>query len=208
MFFISVRRKTLGLIAIAIIVCLIAVSIYSITKVAHNENKYQSVLNITRMFDDTHFIAYITDEKAQKNNNSIEVFDISKGEVVIREPMSAEIKNEVTNYLKSIKSLYTKVIPFPEKGYVIRVPFEPPLNVKLKLINDVGIKTLDSVYVILSDKEAPILLVLDSQRKPYFFTFDSSVQPLLDYVKLNPQEKAMESEDAESQKQLETISDQ
>ncbi len=80
-------------------------------------------------------------------------------------------------------------MPFPEKGYVIRIPFEKPIKVDQKLLNKSGIKAVDSVFIIVSDKEAPIMLILDGQEKPYFYTFNASIQPLLDYVKLNPEDK-------------------
>lgn len=192
MLFISIKKKTLGLVALVIILCLVVVSIYGIVKIAQNENKYQSVLVMARMFEDTHFIAYISDEEARSEKPAIEVFDIGKGEIISKTPLTSDVQNEVFNYIKSIKSLYTKVIPFPEKGYVIRVPLDPPMNVNIKLLNDVGIKSLDSVFIILSNKEAPVLLVLDNQRRPYFYTFNASIQPLLDYVKLKPVENAME----------------
>jgi hypothetical protein len=115
---------------------------------------------------------------------------------------SVDIQNEVFNYVKTIKGLYTKVMPFPEKGYVIRVPFDTPMKVDQKLLNKSGIKVLDSVFIILSDKEAPIMLILDSQERPYFYTFNASVQPLLDYVKLKPEEdksqESMENTDLEN----------
>lgn len=192
MIFISIKRKTFGFVVLAIILCLLVASIYSTVRIAQNENKYQSVLGMARMFEDTYFIAYISDEEAQTEKQNIEVFDIGKGKVISRAPLNSDIQNDVFNYVKAIKSLYTKVIPFPEKGYVIRVPFDPPMNINLKLLNDVGIKSLDSVFIILSDKEAPIILLLDTQRRPYFYTFNASIQPLLDYIKLNPEEKAME----------------
>ena len=187
MLFISIKKKTMGLLFIAIILCLVVVTIYSAVKVSHNENKYQSVLAMTQMFDDTHFIAYISDVQANKDKQNIEVFDITKGKVILTEPTSIDMQNEVINYIKTIKSLYTKVMPFPEKGYVIRVPFDTPIKVKQKLVNDAGIKAIDSVFIILSDKEAPIMLILDSQERPFFYTFNASVQPLLDYVKLKPE---------------------
>lgn len=199
MIFITVKKKTLGIIVLVIILCLIGVTIYSSARIAQNENKYQSVLGITRMFDDTHFITYMSDvseEEAQREKPNVEVFDISRGEVVVKKPLNADIQNEVFNYVKTIKSLYTKVMPFPEKGYVIRVPFDPARAVDIKLLNDAGIKTLDSVFIIVSDKEAPIILVLDSQRRPYFYTFNASVKPLLDYLKIKPEAKALDENDA------------
>ncbi len=203
MIFVSVRRKTLGFIVLAIILCLVVFSIYSTVRIAQNENKYQSVLNMTRMFEDTHFIAYLSDEETQRENQNVEVFDIGRGEVISKTPLNKEIQNEVFNYVKAIKSLYTKVIPFPEKGYVIRVPFDPPMKVKSKYLNDVGIKTLSSVFIIISEKEAPLLLVLDNQQRPYFYIFNASVQPLLDFVKLTPQDKASEGEPNEAPTDLE-----
>lgn len=192
MIFIGIKRRTLGFIVLAIILCLVAVTIYSTVRIAQNENKYQSVLGIARMFEDTHFIAYISDEEAQQDKQNIEVFDIGKGQVILRAPLNADIQNEVFNYVNSIKGLYTKAVPFPEKGYVIRVPFDPPMNVKVKLLNDIGIKSLDSVFIIISEKEVPLLLVLDNQRRPFFYTFNASIQPLLDYVKLIPQQSVSE----------------
>lgn len=202
MLFISIKKKTLGLFFVAIILCLVVVIIYSTVKVSHNENKYQSVLAMTQMFDDTHFIAYITDVEAHKEKQSVEVFDIAKGEVIITEPSSIDIQNEVFNYVKTIKGLYTKVMPFPEKGYIIRVPFDTPIKVNQELLNNAGIRALDSIFIILSDKEAPIILILDNQEKPYFYTFNASVQPLLDYVKLKPEadksQESMENPDLEN----------
>lgn len=206
MIFISIKKKTLGLILVVVILCLLVVSIYATVKVSHNENKYQSVLVMTEMFEDTHFIAYISGREAERETKRIEVFDITKGKVILSEPINMDIQNEVFNYVKTIKSLYTKVIPFPEKGYVIRVPFDASLKVKQKLLNQVGIKSLDSIFIILSDKEAPILLVLDSQERPYFYTFNASIQPLLDYVKLNPEAEQSKDtlEDANTSTNIET----
>lgn len=191
MIFISIRKKTFGIFLTVVILCILAITVYAAVKVSQSVNKYNSVLEITRMFDDTHFIAYITDRNENNNSKNIEVFDITKGGVIARKPSTMEMQNEVINYVKSIKSLCTKIMPFPEKGYVIRVPIDPPVKVKQKQLNDAGIKTLDCVFIILSDKEDPILLVLDKQERPYFYTFDASIQPLLDYMKLSPESGTM-----------------
>lgn len=185
MIFISIRKKTFGIFLTVVILCILAITAYAVVKVSQSENKYNSVLEITRMFDDTHFIAYISGRNDSNSTKNIEVFDITKGAVISREPSTIEMQNEVINYVKSINSLCTKIMPFPEKGYVIRVPIDPPVKVKQKLLNDAGIKMLDCVFIILSDKEDPIILVLDKQERPYFYTFDASIQPLMEYVKLS-----------------------
>jgi len=185
--FIGIRKRTFGIFLAVVILCLLAVSVYAAVKVSHNENKYQSVLAMTKMFDDTHFIAYISGSNTAERSKNIEAFDITKGEIIISQPSNINIQNEVFNYLKTIKSLYTKVMPFPDKGYVIRVPFNESIRVDQKILNDSGIKSVDSLYIILSDKEAPIILILDNQERPYFYTFNASIQPLLEYIKLNPE---------------------
>lgn len=193
MIFISIKRKTLGLIVSFVILILVAATVFATVQVFNNQNKYESVLAMTEMFEDTNFIKYIsgveTSQKKPGEKQFVEVFDIEEGKVIISELSNLEIQNEVCNYLKTIKSLYTKVMPFPEKGYVIRIPFEKPIKVDQKLLNKSGIKAVDSVFIIVSDKEAPIMLILDGQEKPYFYTFNASIQPLLDYVKLNPEDK-------------------
>lgn len=202
MVFISIKKKTLGLVVLAIIVCLVMVSIYGFVRVSHNENKYESMISMAMMFEDTHFLAFLSQDKKNDDSLNIEVFDIGKGKVISSTPLILDIQNEVFNYVKSVKDLYTKVIPFPEKGYVISVPFDKPMNVRIKLLNEVGIKTLHTVFIILSEKEAPVLLVLDSRQRPYFFTFTSGIQPLLDYVKLSPEEmKTGEQTDEQTNEQ-------
>lgn len=195
MIFISLKRKTIGLIVFFVILSLVAITVFTAVKVIDNQNKYDSVLAMTQMFEDTNFIAYISDvETMQKKPGQklyVEVFDISKGQVIIAEPANIEIQNEASNYIKTIKGLYTKVMPFPEKGYIIRIPFETPIKVKQKLLKKSGIKIVDSVFIIVSEKEAPIMLILDSQEKPYFYTFNAGIQPLLDYIKLVPSEPSM-----------------
>ncbi len=193
MFFITVNKKVVGFVVFAIILCLIAVCAYSLAMVSESKNKYESVISITKMFDDTHFIAYMTDEMVQNEVKNIEVFDIAKGEVILSKPLNHDIQNEVFNYVKTVKDLYVKVMPFPEKGYVIRVPFEPPRNVDVPLLNETGIKTIDSVFIILSDKEAPIMLILDSNLRPMFYTFNSSIDPLLEYLDLKTEFTTMMS---------------
>ncbi|NLU52880.1 MAG: hypothetical protein GXX10_08480 [Clostridiaceae bacterium] len=186
MFFISINKRSVGYIVAVIFLCLMVLYVYSSAKIAENENKYQSILCLARMFDEATFIAYLGDISAQTDKYNIEVFDIEKGEVIIKKSISPDMQNEAYNYVSNVKSLYTRVIPFPEKGYVIRIPFNPPRNVNVELLNNQGIKSLDSIFIILSDREAPVLLVLDSKLRPFFYTFSASIQPLLDYLDLKP----------------------
>lgn len=192
MFFISINKKVVGLVVFAIVLCLIAICAYSLSVISDTKNKYESVISITRMFDDTHFIAYVADESVQ-NKKKIEVLDIAKGEVILTKSVNQDIQNEVFNYVKTVKEIYAKVMPFPEKGYVIRVPFDPPRTTDVKLLNDTGIKNFDAVFIILSDKEAPILLILDNNLRPVFYLFNAGVDPLLEYLDLKVEYATMMS---------------
>ena len=49
---------------------------------------------------------------------------------------------------------------------MIRIPFDKAIKVDQKLLNESGIKAIESVFIIISDKEAPIMLLLDAQKKP------------------------------------------
>lgn len=202
MFFITVNKKIVGIVVFAIILCLMALCAYSLAMISESKYKYESVITITKMFDDTHFIAFMTNEMAQnkgKEVKNIEVFDIAKGEVILSKPLNHDIQNEVFNYINTVKDLYAKVMPFPEKGYVIRVPFEPPRNVDVPLLNETGIKSVDSVFIILSDKEAPIMLILDSKLRPLFYTFNSGIDPLLEYLDLKLEYSTMMNNEAEQE---------
>lgn len=207
MILISVRKRTLGIILLVIILCLVGATLYTSALIAQNENKYKSVLGMAQMFEDTHFIAYMSDVEAQGESLNVEAYDISKGEVVISKPLTPQIQNEVFNYVKTIKSLYTKVMPFPENGYVIRVPFNPARDVDVKLLNEAGIKNLDTVFIIKSEKEEPLLLILDSQRRPYFYTFNASIQPLLDYLQLTSGNSTAESDEIQENQPTDLIID-
>ena len=202
MIFITIKKKTLGFALLVIILFVAGVAFYSSSRIAQNENKYQSVLGITQRFDDTHFITYMSDENALNESPNVEVFDIEQGKVVAKKPVNMEIQNEVFNYVKTVKALYTKVIPFPGKGFVIRVPFEPVRDVSIKLLNDSGIKTLDSVFIIITDTEQPIILVLDSQQRPYFYTFNANIQPLLDYLSVKPGEQVSQEQALQEDKSV------
>lgn len=208
MILIRIRKRTIGIILFVVILCLVGATLYTAAIITQNENKYKSVLGMAQMFEDTHFIAYLSDAEAQGQSFNVEAYDIKKSEVVVRKPLTPQIQNEVFNYVKTIKSLYSKLMPFPEKGYVIRVPFDPVRNVDVKLLNESGIKTLDQIFIIVSEKEEPLILVLDSQRRPYFYTFSASIQPLMDYLQLTPGTSASDADAEVESEVVDTLEEQ
>ena len=64
MFLLLLTKKNVGIVVFAIILCLIALCAYSLAMISESKYKYESVITITKMFDDTHFIAFMTNEMA------------------------------------------------------------------------------------------------------------------------------------------------
>lgn len=187
MIYISVKRKTAGIIGTVLVLGLLALNGYTAASARNTSNKYEALLSYSERFDSTSLVGYFTASDTQSaNTGNIEVFDIAKGEVISREPMTMDIQNEVINAVKSIESLYTKVSPIPSIGYVVRIPFDKEVAIENKYLNGAGIKDVSQVFFIIQDKEPPILLVLDIKARPFFFVFKASLEPLIEYLQLKP----------------------
>jgi hypothetical protein len=105
-------------------------------------------------------------------NSEIEIFDISKGEVVKRVKLTSEIQSRVEGYVGKITGLYVKVKAFPEKGQIVKVPLEPQIEVQNKWLNSYGVYVLSEVYIIFPEDADPYLLILDPAGRPVFFNFE------------------------------------
>jgi hypothetical protein len=116
-------------------------------------------------------------ENRQKN---IEIFDISKGKVVKTMKPETLIQSETEKFLGNITGMYVKVNAFPEKGFIVRVPFEPSIQVQSHWLNDYGINSVGDCFVIFPDKGKPYLLVLDSDFRPFFYNFEGDTKVMLD----------------------------
>lgn len=112
-------------------------------------------------------------------DKDIQLFDISKGKVVKNMAPSPVFQDEAEKIIISIAGLYVKVKPFPETGYIVKIPLNPRLNVQNLFIS----ATIDKIFVIFTKDEAPLLLVLDQNERPYIYTFTHSTQKLLDTLK-------------------------
>ena len=71
--------------------------------------------------------AFWSSANIEKN---IEIFDISKGIVEKTVPVNATELTEAKGILKGITGIYLKVNALPEKGHIIKIPFEPNIMVK------------------------------------------------------------------------------
>lgn len=128
------------------------------------------------LFNKTSAEAFLYSDNQNIENRQIEIFSINKESVVKKAPLSPVIQNEAVKYLNSITGLYVKVKALPDKGYIIRIPLEPPLKIKTEWLDDL----VDEVFVIFpGDKALPYLLILDDKNRPYFYTFEENTEILL-----------------------------
>ena len=77
------------------------------------------------------------------------------------------IQEQARKIIGSITGMYAKIQPFPDKGYIVKIPVNPALKVQSQYIN----ASVDRIYVIFTDKEPPIVLILDSSDKPFVYNF-------------------------------------
>ncbi len=113
---------------------------------------------------------------------NIELFDIGKGCVIKAIPADDTALAESKKIIKGITGFYLKANAIPEKGNIIKIPFEPELNVRNKWLNNCGIKAIDKMYVVYPDESTPYLLILDKKGRPFLYNFDYDANKLLNKV--------------------------
>lgn len=113
--------------------------------------------------------------------SKIEIFHINKGKVVKELPMTGEIQVEVEKIFAGLTDIYRGFEPIPKKGHMVRIPLDPAVEVKNEWFHDL----VSEVIVIFPEYENPHLMVFnDENSTPYFWTFNSSVDNLLDKINL------------------------
>lgn len=79
--------------------------------------------------------------------------------------------------------MYVEAKAFPDKGYIIRVPFEPSVKIQSQWLKDYGMNLVDEVFILFPEQGRPYLLVLDEKQRPLFYYFEGNTDVLLE--KLN-----------------------
>jgi hypothetical protein len=73
------------------------------------------------------------------------------------------------------------VKPLPSKGYIVKIPINPPLMVQNQFIN----APVDNIFIIFTETEPPILLLLDEKGKPFVYNFSAKTDTLKKYLNFN-----------------------
>jgi hypothetical protein len=118
---------------------------------------------------------------AQQQRN-IEIFDIKQGKVVKVLKSNSHIQRIATSYLRGIKGIYGKFDPIPTKGYAIRIPMEPSVNVEVK-----GVSTeVAEIFVMFPENEEPFLMFFEKENTLVCFVFEGDTELLLKKLKYSP----------------------
>lgn len=128
------------------------------------------------------FFVLVPHSLGQTHNNPIEIFDIGKGRIVQTVPGSKKIEGEIGVIVESITDLYRAFEPIPHNGYMIKIPLEEAIKIENEWLHSL----VSEVILIFPEYENPHLMVVDDENRPYFFSFEKSVDGVLDELKFNP----------------------
>ncbi|MDQ0268530.1 hypothetical protein [Cytobacillus purgationiresistens] len=117
-----------------------------------------------------------------ETNQYIEIYDIKKNEVIMKVPSDINLQKEVKKFLVGITGVNSKFRPIPNKGFMIKIPLEPVVNVENQWLNDLVVE----VIIIFPEQDAPCLMVFDDKNKVHFFTFKSDTEEFLSLLNFRP----------------------
>jgi hypothetical protein len=111
----------------------------------------------------------------------IEVFDITKGQVVSKIPNTVEVQKEVQLCLESITGVAQPLKETPKEGKMIRIPLNPPILVENQLFAVMS----HEVFLILLPSKKPFLIVFGEDHTPHLADFSHNLDKLFNYIKID-----------------------
>lgn len=105
---------------------------------------------------------------------NIEIFDPKQDKVVKTVQLNNEINNMVKGWINGIDGIYGKNNPVKDDGYAIKFPLDPPVQVQNKWLNAV----VKEVYLIIPEKDAPFIMVFESEYRLVCFPFTGNIAEL------------------------------
>ena len=179
MIIISISKRKLKLFSAALLAVLLLFIGVSQIFGSQNTEKYKELVQALRQQEIAVSGEILTaTSPAPESGSEIQIFDVAKGKIVKKMSSGPAVEAEAEKIINSITGLYAKVKPFPEKGYIVRVPCNPALIVQNSYIN----ATVDKMYIIFTQNEPPIVLILDSKDRPFVYNFSCSTDTLVKYL--------------------------
>lgn len=124
-----------------------------------------------------------------RSYENIEIFDISRGNVIKELPSDNIIQREARSLVDSISGVCSKFNPIPDRGYMVKIPLECPYLPESKYIDFF----IDEVIIILPEGERAYLMIIDNEDRMLFFTPEHEPGVLLKKIDINLSQKAFTS---------------
>ncbi|KQL50625.1 hypothetical protein AN964_23550 [Heyndrickxia shackletonii] len=137
---------------------------------------------IKKLFFSFLLLFLTTTNASAQTNKQIEIYDIGKERVVKKVPMSADIQEDVKRFLERTTSVYPKVKPIPSRGFMIKVPLEPAVEIRNQWLHG----RLNQVILVFPPKEHPFYLVMDEKNRTHLFLFEGETNTLLRKLNYKP----------------------
>ena len=172
-------KKHLKIFIILVLAVSFGINVYNFKTNRELSDKYNLLTCITNHLENASIITFLISMEAQiQSDKQIEIFDINNGCVIKRISPNITIQKEVENYLNGITGMYPKVKAFPDRGYIIRIPLKPSVNVENLWLDDL----VDEVFIMFPEQEKPYMLILDDEKRPLFYNFEGNIDALLKYL--------------------------
>ncbi len=113
--------------------------------------------------------------------NDIEIYDTRLDKVVKSVQAKPEIRNLIIEWINQTDAIYVKANPFPDEGYIVKVPLEPPVAVESEWICG----SIGEIYIVLSKQDLPFYVVFDESEHISCYNINGNINILLKMLDLN-----------------------
>jgi len=184
MVILKIDRKLQTIVIIVVLAGLFGFNIYSYVRNIKLSNRYDSPVHSAVQSERSNLTVFVASKYIQgQEGRSVEIFDIRKGEVIKKVQSSRAIQKQAESFLEGITGMYVKVKAFPDQGFIVRIPLQPPITVQNQWLSN----CVEEVFVLFPEKEKPYLLVLDDKSRPLFYTFEGDTETLLQKLNFKPE---------------------
>ncbi|MCX7747835.1 MAG: hypothetical protein N2645_13245 [Clostridia bacterium] len=181
------KKKYLKLLILIILISSLGLNIYSFMRHKYLNEKYKALVCFSNQFDETSLVSFIYSmDFSGYENSTVEIFDITRGTVIKEVLPSPAIQKEAEKYLHAITGIYARFRALPDTGYIVKIPFSPPLTTESPWPQNDHIHSVNELYILFPPKEVPYLMVLDDKYRPFCYYFEGSTEVLLRYLGLPP----------------------
>lgn len=179
MIIITISKRKLKIAAAAVLaVILVCVGILQVFSNQRTEKFKELVLSLRQIDTEVQEEILTATSPAPEASNEVQIFDVAKGRIVKKMKTCEGIQRQAEKIVNSMSGLYVKVQPLPEKGYIVKIPFNPPVMVQNPYINAM----VDKIFLIFTEKEPPFLLILDEKDRPFAYNFSAKTDDLMKYL--------------------------